>query len=446
MMNRTIATTIAAAAVLVSVAQGPLSLGLQQAMDLAGKQSYAVRSSELEAQKAAQRTKEVTAIGFPQVNGQAEMSHFIDVPTQLVPNFFVPPGPGVPEYFPAQFAVPWTAKAGVTISQLIFDGSYLIGLKAARELATQSAEELQRAQADARNQAAKAYMGVLAAEEGVRLVGEGIPLLERSQTEVTAMKDAGFMEITDVDRITIQLQQARAQQRSFQQQAEVARMLLALTLGVPQGTPITLTDKLESIVRDANETALAEAAFDPAGHVEQAYANTLVRLQELNLRNEKAKALPNLAGYFNHQQVWNGPSFDPGGEYPFYPTTLWGLTLNVPIISSGMRYHKVQQNKLALEQVKINQTATEQRLRMGVEQQRSATRQALDAFLTEERSMTLARNIFERTTVKFTNGAAASFELTQEQGNYLLSQQTYIQRMVELLMARADLRKALDQY
>ena len=190
----------------------------------------------------------------------------------------------------------------------------------------------------------------------------------------------------------------------------------------------------------------SEAAFDPAGHVDQSYANTLVRLQELNTRNEKAKALPNLAGYFNHQQVWNGPSFDPGGEYPFYPTTIWGLTLNVPILSSGMRYHKVQQNNLALEQVKINQTATEQRLRMSVEQQRSVTRQALDAFLTEERSMTLARNIFERTTVKFTNGAAASFELTQEQGNYLLAQQNYIQRMVELLMARADLRKALDLY
>jgi hypothetical protein len=52
----------------------------------------------------------------------------------------------------------------------------------------------------------------------------------------------------------------------------------------------------------------------------------------------------------------------------------------------------------------------------------------------------------DRTSIKFTEGAAASFELTQEQGNYLMAQQTYIQRMVELLMARADLRKALDLY
>lgn len=441
---RTTATTLALLLAFLVNAQGPLSLSLQQALDLAAKQSYAVRSSALEAEKSVQRSKEVTAIGFPQINGKAEMSNFIDVPTQLIPNFFTP-GFG-PEYVAAQFGVPWSMNAGVTLSQLLFDGSYLVGLRAARELKVQSDEDLQKAQADARNQAAKAYFGVLAAEEGSRLVGEGIPLLEKSLNEARAMMNAGFMEQTDVDRIDIQLEQARAQQRNFQQQAEVARMLLALTLGEPQGTTITLTDKLESILNNTDEIGLIERPLDTGTHVEQTYANTLVRLQELNLKNDRAKALPSLGGFLQHSQVWNGPSFDPGGEYPFFPTTVWGLQLNVPILSSGNRYHKVQQSRLALEQVKINQTATEQRLRATAEQQRSQTRAAFDNYRTEERNLGLSKNIFDRTTIKFNNGSAASFELTQEQGNYLLAQQSYIQRMVELLIARADLRKALDLY
>ena len=106
----------------------------------------------------------------------------------------------------------------------------------------------------------------------------------------------------------------------------------------------------------------------------------------------------------------------------------------------------MKQSQLALEQVKINQTATEQRLITMAEQSRSQTRSAFDNFKTEERNMGLSKNIFDRTSIKFTNGSAASFELTQEQGNYLIAQQTYIQRMVELLMARADLRKTLDLY
>lgn len=441
---RTTATTLALLLAFLVNAQGPLSLSLQQALDLAAKQSYTVRSSALEAEKSVQRSKEVTAIGFPQINGKAEMSNFIDVPTQLIPNFFTP-GLG-PEYVAAQFGVPWSMNAGVTLSQLLFDGSYLVGLRAARELKVQSDEDLQKAQADARNQAAKAYFGVLAAEEGSRLVGEGIPLLEKSLNEARAMMSAGFMEQTDVDRIDIQLEQARAQQRNFSQQAEVARMLLALTLGEPQGTTITLTDKLETILNNTDEIGLIERPLDTGAHVEQTYANTLVRLQELNLKNDRAKALPSLGGFLQHSQVWNGPSFDPGGEYPFFPTTVWGLQLNVPILSSGNRYHKVQQSRLALEQVKINQTATEQRLRATAEQQRSQTRAAFDNYRSEERNLGLSKNIFDRTTIKFNNGSAASFELTQEQGNYLLAQQSYIQRMVELLIARADLRKALDLY
>lgn len=442
MRSITIITGIAAA--LTGAAQGPLTLGLQQAMDLAAQQSYNVRASALEAQKSIARSKEVTAIGFPQINGEVKAQNFIDVPKTLVPNFFTP-GIG-PEYIAAQFSLPWNASAGLTLTQLIFDGSYLVGLQAARELRMQSDEDLQKAQADARNQAAKAYYGVLAAEEGSRLVGEGIPLLEKSLREVTAMLEAGFMEQTDVDRISIQLEQARARQRDFQRQAEVARMLLALTLGTPQGTPITLTDKLEMLLADASEMALMEQPFDAGSHIEQQYANTIVRLQELNVRNDKAKALPSLAGFLSHQQVWNGPSFDPGGEYPFFPTTVWGLQLNVPILSSGQRHHKLKQDQLGLEQVRINQTATEQRLRTQAEQQRTQTRSASDNFLTAERNLQLAKNIFDRTSIKFTNGSASSFELTQEQGNHLLAQQTYVQDLVQLLIARADLRKALDLY
>lgn len=441
---RTTTTLIAFAIVTTAMAQGPVSLSLQQAMDMAAKQSYAVQASTLEAEKARSKVKEITAIGLPQVNGEAQLQNFIDVPTQLIPNFFTP-GLG-PEYIAAQFGLPWNASAGVTVTQLIFDGSYLIGLKATRTLAEQSQQELEKAEADARNQAGKAYFGVLAAEEGARLAGEGIPLLERSVNEVTAMMEAGFMEATDVDRLTIQLEQTRTQQRSFQQQASVARMLLALTLGLPQGTPVTLTDDLAKILADANETSLSEQSFVPSTHVEQRAADTYVLLQDLNRRNERSKALPSLAGFFNHQQVWNGPSFDPGGAYPFYPTTLWGLKLNVPIFSSGNRYHKVKQAQLALQQTEVNRTATEQRLIAMAEQNRTQARTAFDNFRTEERNLALAKKIMDRTTVKFTNGSSSSFELTQEQGNHLLAQQLYVQRLVELLTARADLRKALDLY
>ncbi len=427
-------------------AQGPLSLSLQQASDLAAKQSYAVQASDLEAQKAEQRIKELTGMGLPQISASGSLTDYLDVPTTLIPNFFTT-DTQAPKYVPVQFGVPWSASGGLQLNQLIFDGSYLTGLKASKEYRTKSNDDLLKTEADARNQAAKAYLGVLAAEEGVRLTGEGIPLLEKAQHEATAMQGAGFLETTDVDRLTIQLEQTQAQKRSFQQQADVARMLLALTLGIAQGTPITLTDKLDQLINDAAETGLIDQAFDPKSHVEEAGANDMIRMEELDVRNHKAKALPSLYGFFSHQQNWYGPDFNPiNGPYRWYPTTLWGLKLDVPLFSSGARYHALKQSQLTLEQAKVNLTATEQRLITFAEQARSQARTAFDNYKTEQHSLELSKNIFDRTSVKFTNGSAASFELTQEQGNYLLEQQRYVQSIVQLLMARADLRKALDLY
>lgn len=443
---RSIPTLLGISLVVALNAQGPVQLSMQQAMDMAATQSYMTRNSALAVEVARHRTKEFTAIGLPQINGEVSMNNFIDPPTSLVPNFFSPPGPGVPEYFAASFQVPWQVSAGATISQLIFDGSYLVGLRAAKELRLQSEQDHAKAQADARAQAAKAYQGVLAAEEGARLLGEGVPLLEKSLHDATAMQQQGFLENTDVDRLTIDLAALKNQQRNFLQQGQIARAMLALTLGLPQGTPITLTDKLDALIDNPEETALSEQGFDPNSHVELDVANTYARLQVLNMKNERSKGLPSLGGFFSHSQVWNGPEFDPGGEYPFYPTTLWGLKLTVPIFSSGMRHHKVQQAKLGLEQAEINRTATEQRLLTIAEQQRLTARSAFDNYTTEKSNMELSRTIMERTNTKFTNGLATSFELTQEQGRYLTAQQTYVQRLVDLLVARTELRKALDLY
>src|SRR5690606_7755701 len=164
-----------------------------------------VQVSEIEAQKARERIKEVMAMGLPQINGSVSLQNYIDVPTQVVPNFFG----SEPEVIEVQFGVPWSANAGIRLDQLIFDGTYLLGLKAAQEVRKQSDEELERTMKDAKVQAAKAYYGVLAADEGARIMNESIPLLERSVKESEAMADNGFAESIDVDRLQIELMQAR---------------------------------------------------------------------------------------------------------------------------------------------------------------------------------------------------------------------------------------------
>lgn len=426
-----------------AMAQGPLRLGLKQAVDLAAKQSYQVQTSELEAEKARARIKEVMAIGLPQVNAAAGLSNYLEVPTQVVPNFFG----GDPEYVKLQFGVPWSANGGIQLDQLIFDGSYIVGLQATKEGRKLADETLELSIRDARYQAIRSYYAVLAANEGYRLLEETVPLLERSLNESQLMWDNGFMEETDVDRIRIELTNIMNRRMVFQRQAELAMNYLRFILGLPLNTPLELTDALEPLINDPEEMALAAEDFDRERHIEQRLVNTQLRLSALELRNAKTAYMPSMRGYFSHQQQWNAPTFDPvGGPIPWFPATVWGVQLNVPLFASGMRTNKVKQMRLGQEQAGVNVALTTQRLELEYSQRRFDVITAQDLYANERDQLALSRRVLERTSVKFTEGVSSSFELTQQQSQFIAAQQSYIQRLVDLVNARAELRKALDRF
>lgn len=442
---RTLPTLLALACTLAALnppaaAQGPMGLSLKQALDLAARQSYAVQNSELAAAKARARVKEVLAIGLPQVEVTGGLNNYIDVPTSVVPNFFG----GEPEFLEVQFGVPWTVTGAAQLSQLLFDGSYLVGLEATRELKTQSEQELEKARADAMAQAAKAYLGALAAREGARLAAESVPVLEKSLREAEGMVQVGFLENTDTDRLAIALASARDRARSFAQQEKVALAYLRLVLGLAAETPLDLTDDLRTIVDDADEKNLVTRAIDLNTHIDHQLANTLVRLQTMDVRNQKAAYMPKLYGFLSHQRQ----SFGTDGpiETDWFPATLWGVNLTVPIWSSGMRGNRVKQANITLDQTRVNLKATEQRLLAEAEERTEKALAAEESYRSELASLDLAKRIFDRTSIKFTNGLASSFELNQDQGQYLQAQQLYVQRLAELLMARVDLRRSLDLY
>ncbi|MGV9013610.1 MAG: TolC family protein [Flavobacteriales bacterium] len=440
-MRRTLAVSTLLALATCLHAQGPVSLSLKAAMDMAAQQSYSVQYSTLEAAKAESKIKEILGMGLPQISASGSLNNYLKVPTSVIPNFFGDD----PKTIEIQFGIPWTTTGAVQLNQLLFDGTYLVGLKATREVKEKTALDLEKAQHEARTQAAKAYLTVLAAEEGVRLLGEGLPILEKSASDAKAMLEQGFMESTDVDRLTIQLADTRNQQRNLQQQGNVARAYLSLVLGLPTGTPVTLTDPLNLLMDDPAQKALTEQAFNAEQHVEDKQASSLVRISELQMRAQKAAYLPQLNGFINYQQQFNGEKFTPG-DGPWFPSSLWGISLNVPIFSSGMRHNRVKQAQLDMQEAEVNLKGTQQRLLTEHLQQQAVLRSAQDSYETAKANMDLAQRIFERTSIKFNEGVGSSFELTQEHANYLTAQQNYIQRTVDLLQAREEMRKALDLY
>ena len=111
------------------------SLSLAEAQDKALDQAYAMERALIDVEVAKRDVKELLATGLPQVTGSVDFNHFIDIPTQVVPASSF--DPTAPEDMVLEFSFGTTQSltAGLNATQLIFSGSYLVGVQAAKVLA-----------------------------------------------------------------------------------------------------------------------------------------------------------------------------------------------------------------------------------------------------------------------------------------------------------------------
>jgi hypothetical protein len=196
----------------------------------------------------------------------------------------------------------------------------------------------------------------------------------------------GFMETTDVDRITIQLDQARTSATQLPvQQAAVARMMLALALGLPQGTPITLTDDLTKILsRCRTRSRIERDSPYRAGqpHRSNKWPRTSCCSQDLQRKNERSKALPSLGAFLSAtSRSGTGPTSIPEASISSTRPRYGVLKLTVPIFSSTQPHPEGEAGgALRAEAGRGEPHRHRAGLKVFAEQSRSQARTAYDNF------------------------------------------------------------------
>ncbi|UTW64171.1 TolC family protein [bacterium SCSIO 12741] len=423
------------------------SFSLKEAQDFAVENSYFTRSARMDVTKSEQRVKEITGIGLPQVNGKVDYNYFIEIPTSVVPaNSFDPTAPA-DQFVELEFGTKQNMTAGVSVNQIIFDGSYLVGLKASktyRELAYASKD---KTDVEIQRDVTKAYGFVLIAEENYKLVQENAKKLEQLVEENTAMYEAGFMEEKDLDQIKILLLQNENILIQTDNQRKVALDMLKFAMGKPIAEPLELTDNLDDIKEPfLDKEANLQSKFMMEKHVDFRRALVNLEASELTLSNEKVANYPTLYGFLNYDYQAFGSDFNffSGGKW--YPSSIVGLQLKVPIFSGGQRHMKIQQAKVGLEQANLQMEQTEENLKLDVANKRNSYEAAMNKLENASKNLDLARKIQDQTRVKYSEGISSSVELTQTENQFLQSQMNYVGVVYEVIEAKADLDYALGNY
>ena len=423
----------------------PAAFSLDGAIRYALEHNYSIRTAKLDIDAAVKKKWETTTIGLPQINANVDYQYFLKQGITLLPAEIIGGNPG--DYLEVTFGTKQNLNATVTLTQLIFDGSYLIGLQSAKTYLKISELAKEKTDMKVREAVINAYGNVLIAEESVKILEKNLEVLEKNLEETREIVRNGLAEEQDLEQQQITLKSIQNQLNKARRFELIAREMFNLTLGIPIDKPIELTDTLENLALNSTDLQLIQSNFVLDNHIDYKIADNTLESKELLVKFEKSQALPSIGAFINYSKYANNDNkifYKNQGNW--FDSSLFGLSLKIPVFSSLQRSARTQQAKIGMIQSEIALDETSQKLKLQVDVARNKYQFALDQFQTSKENLVLAERIANKEQIKFFEGLSSSFNLTNAQNQLYRKQQEYIQSILEIIQTKVELENALNIY
>ncbi|MFQ3180557.1 MAG: outer membrane protein [Polaribacter sp.] len=441
-----------------------MELSLKQAINYALENSYNTKVARNNIKSANETVWETTAIGLPQINGKVDYQNFLKQPVSLLPaaafdnresvvqtveDFFDitrESSPNAPDGFiPVVFGTKQNINASVTLTQLLFDGSYLVGLQASKTFLKISKQAEEKTELITREAVINAYGNVLVTENSIDILESNIKILQKNYNDAKKIYENGLNEEEDVEQLEITLGNLKNQLGSVVRMKEIAYQMLNLSLGNSINTNLILTDTLDSLVMSNLELGLISEDFNVSNHIDFRISENDRETKRLMMSLEQSKALPSLSAFVNYGSQGFSDSFSfLNGSQQWFDSSLLGVSLNVPIFSSFSRKSKTAQAKIALENADLRLEETKERLNLLAEKAKSDYQLSIENYNTAQKNLGLSERIEKKQRIKFFEGISSSFDLLIAQNQLFTQQQNYIQSMLDVISKKAALENALN--
>lgn len=421
------------------------SFSLEQAIEHAVKNNYSMINANRDVEAAKKKKWETTTMGLPQLNGSVNYQNTFEFTKQGAAANAFNPAANPNDIVLLAFGTKHVAIGNLTLSQLIFDGSYLVGLQSAKTYLQISENAKIKTAQEIREIVINSYGNVLLADESIKILENNKKILEKTFADTKEIFKNGLIEEENVEQLQITLASLTSSLENVKRQKRIALDMLKLLLGIEIEEELIITDQLSVLTQNNIDLVLLKKEFDAKNTIDYQIGKNLEKSKELMLKLEKSKALPSLAAQLN----FGYNSF--ANQFNFLNTTQqWnnfsnvGVGLNVPIFSSLGRSARTQQAKIALEQAKTNVTETEQKLKLQFEKAKSDYEFSIEQLATSKSNLNLAERIENKNQIKFKEGLSSSFDLTDAQRQLYSAQQNYLQAMLDVINKKATLEKLLN--
>ena len=415
----------------------PEAVTLEEAIEFGLENNRNIINANLEVQKAYKEKWKTIAIGLPQLSARADYQNFIELPTSLIPAQFFGGNDG--EFAEVQFGTPQTMSAGITLNQLIFDGSYVVGIEATKVYLDASKNILEKTVLEIRKNIVNSYFSVLLVRANIGFLKKNRDNLNSNLTELIQLFKNGFDEEQSVEQLRLTLSSVENQLRYAQDMERTTLNMLKLLLGFPTASPLFLSDSLE-VLSTPDLFQITAEEFKTENNIDIKIAENNLLSEDLLYRYERSKSLPRISAFINGNYTGNSESFTfTNVDQKWFGASLFGVQLKVPIFSSLKRRASSQKAKISVSQARFVLKETKERIFIETQAASNKYKLAVENYFNAKENLALANRIKDKNQIKYFEGMVGSFELRQAQlqlygaqNNYLKAIQSVVQKKITL--------------
>jgi len=422
------------------------SFTVQDCINYAYQHQDSVVNAGLDIKSAEYKIKETFGQGLPQVNGAISFQDYIQPPVTVGPPFasILAGGSGnsnAPLVAYPFGAVKYNNTYSLQATQLLFSGTFLVGLQAVKTYKELSQRSLVRTKIETNVNVTKAYYQVLVSNEQIKLLDANISQLKQQLDQTTQQNKQGFVEAIDVDRLTVQYNNLVTNRENTIRSLSLNYQMLKFQMGMPIYQSLTLKDKLEDINLDQK---VVQNTLDTSfyhNRIEYSLLETDIKLNQLNVKSKKAEFLPT----FSASGSYGGTFQENQIRYMYdhiYPSSYVGVNLNIPIFSGGQRHNQLKQLEISVQKAQNNLNDAKNGFSLQASSANITYFNSTQSLTTQKRSRELAQEVLKVAKIKYQQGVGSSIEVTQAETDLENADNQYIQALYNVLISKVDLDKA----
>lgn len=286
------------------------------------------------------------------------------------------------------------------------------------------------------------YMSILAMEKTKNLLDLNLKNLQTLYESTANAVKVGVMEQTNADQISVQVSSMQSSINTTERSLEMLYNSLALQLGQGVGCYITLTQNLDELLNVEVAMELLHTELDLSKNYDYQLLQKNTELSQKQITMAAMNYVPTLSAYYQYSAK---KYFSDEETMNMTAPNMVGVSVKIPIWSSGVRASTITEKKLAYKAAQNTLADTEDALRVQDKQLRYNLTSAYENYQTQAKNLDVSQRVFDNISRKFEQGYASSTDVTNSSITLLAAQSDYVSAMLQMVNAHIELKKLLNK-